>query len=80
MRLVRDLEDDGGDGFDVSVGVVEGGVADVPAAMFAGAGGEFAFEEMIADGMAGGDVLEEFGEAFEGSDLGDAAADDLVFG
>ena len=63
-----------------AVGVEDGGVADVPEAMFAGSGGKFAFEKMVADGMAGGDLFEEFSEAFERRDLGDEAADDLLFG
>ena len=49
--LIGDLEDDGGDGLDVAVSVVDGRVADVPVAMLAGASGELAFEEMIADGI-----------------------------
>ena len=54
-----DLQDDGGDGLDDAVGVVDGGVADVPVAMLAGACGEFAFKEEVSDGMAFGDLLEE---------------------
>ena len=78
--LVGHLEDDGGDGFDGAVAVGDGGVADVPEAMFAGASGELAFEEMVPDGMTLGGLLEDFFEAFEGSDLGDGAADDLLLG
>ena len=37
LLLVRDLLDDGGDGLDLSVGVPDGGVVDVPSAMLAGA-------------------------------------------
>ena len=78
LFLVGHLEDDRGDGLDFAVGAVDGGVADVPVAMFAGAGGEFAFEEEIADGMACGGLLKDFSEAIERSDIGDDAADDLL--
>ena len=62
LFLGGDLEDDGGDGLDGAIGVVDGRVAYVPVAMFAGAGGEFAFEEMVSDGMALGDLLEDLSE------------------
>ena len=48
--------------------------------MFAGASGEFAFEEKVSDGMALGDLFEDLSEAFEGSDLGDGAAENLLSG
>ena len=49
LLLMGDLEDDGGDGLDLAVGVVDGRVVDVPEAMFAGAGGKFAFEDVVPD-------------------------------
>ena len=57
LLLVRDLQDDGGDGLDVAFGVVDGRVADVPAAMFAGAARKLSFEDVVADGMTGGGLL-----------------------
>ncbi len=80
LFLGGDLEDDGGDGLDGAVGVVDGRVADVPEAMLAGSGWEFAFEEMVSDGMALGDLLEDLSEAFEGGELGDGTAEDLFSG
>ena len=52
----------------------------VPEAVLAGACGELAFEELVADGVALGCLLEQFEHAFERGDLGDAVADDLVCG
>ena len=43
--LIGHLEDDSSDSLNPIVRVVDGGVADVPVAMFAGTGGQFAFEE-----------------------------------
>ena len=59
LLLVGDLEDDGGDGLDFAVGAVDGGVADVPAAPFAGTRGKLAFEDVVPDGMTVRDLLEE---------------------
>ena len=79
LLLVCDLEDGGGDGLDFAVGAVDGRVADVPAALFAGTRRKLAFEDVVPDGMTVRDLLEEIFDAFEGGDLGDGAADDLIF-
>ncbi len=76
--LSSHLEDDSGDGLDFAVGTEDGGVADVPVAVFAGTGGEFAFEEEISDGIAFGNLLEGFSEALERSEVGDDATKNLL--
>ena len=80
LLLGSHLKDDSGDGLDGAVAVGDGGVADVPEAMFAGASGELAFEQKVPDQMAPGDLFEDLFEAFEGCDLGDGAAEDLLSG
>src|SRR5258705_6360086 len=48
--------------------------------MFAGAGREFAFKKVVANGLAGGCHLQEFFQSREGGNIGDDLADDLLFG
>ena len=77
--LGGDLLNDGGDGLYYAVGVADGGVVYVPVAVFAWAGGEYAFDELVADGMAGELACwRRSSTPSSRGDLGDAAADDLI--
>ncbi len=75
--LMRDLLDDGGDSFYLAIASKDRRVVDVPEPMFAGPGRQLALDDMISNRLSGGNLSEEFFDTFDGSDLGDAAAEDF---
>ena len=77
LFLMGDFERGGGDAEDGAVRTVYGIVADGPVAIVVGVGGECAFEGVVDDGFAAGNLVEELAEAGDGGHLGDGLADDL---
>ena len=57
---------------------LDGRVVDVPEAVLAGAGGQFAFEDDVADRVPAATLVQESLRSLERDDLGDAAAEDLL--